>query len=79
MWHERCSLIRRITTADVVLLPEPVGPPTITRPWMARDQLSTTGGMPRPSGDGASLITRKISATEPRWRKTEARKRASCV
>ena len=43
-----------MTTADVVLFPDPVGPPTITRPWIARDHPRTTGGMPSPSGVGAS-------------------------
>ena len=32
MWHGRSSLMRSIIAANVVLLPEPVGPTTRTNP-----------------------------------------------
>jgi hypothetical protein len=60
MWHERPSLMRRIKAAEVVLLPEPVGPVTMTRPCGAAVQVSTTSGRPSSSKSGASGIVRKM-------------------
>ena len=79
MWHARASLMMRSSAAEVVLLPEPVGPVTTTRPSRAADHDSTSGGRPSSGASGASGMTRKMNDGEPRLLITATRKRPVCV
>ena len=70
------SLIESIMAAIVVVLPDPVGPVTSTRPRGSSVRRRTTGGRPRASNDGVPGSTRRsTSATVLRWRKTLTRNR----
>ena len=61
---------------SVVVLPEPAGPVTSTRPFDSRDRFSTASGISYSLGSGRpNGITRMIDEYEPRWRNTFARKR----
>ncbi len=67
-----------IIAASVVVLPDPVGPVTSTRPRWCSVSLRHAGGRPSSSNDGMSLCTRRSTRpTEPRWRMTLTRKRPS--
>ena len=74
----RSRLILSIIAASVVLLPEPVGPVTSTRPRGRSASWETVSGRPSSWNDLISQgIVRKAAPTAPRWLKTLARKRAS--
>ena len=65
-----------IIAASVVVLPEPVGPVTSTRPRCSSARRRTIGGSPSSSIDGMPGSTRRsTSPTEPRWRNTLTRNR----
>ena len=69
MWSSRSRLITSIIAASVVLLPEPVGPVTRTKPRGLRVNSRRTGGTPRSSSAGIPCGTRRnAAATEPRCR-----------
>ncbi len=67
MWR-RCSLlILSMIDASVVLLPEPVGPVTSTRPLGRFEMSEMTGGRPSSSNDRIlNGIVRMAPATAPR-------------
>ncbi len=77
MWPRRSRLILSIIAASVVLLPEPVGPVTRTRPRGRSASLEITAGS-RNSSNVLTLkgIIRTTSDTQPRCLKTLPRKRA---
>ncbi len=76
MCTSRLRLMWSIMAARVVVLPEPVGPVTSTRPRCSLDSRPTTSGRPSWSKLAADVRTRrKIMATEPRWRNTFTRNR----
>ena len=67
MWQARVSLMWLIIAAKVVVLPEPVGPVTRTRPRCSSARRRTTSGSPRSSMVDALVRTRRTArATEPR-------------
>jgi hypothetical protein len=49
MWPDRERLMRSMSVARVVDLPEPVGPVTITRPSCRSQKRSSCGGSPSSS------------------------------
>ena len=62
--------------ARVVVLPDPVGPVTRTRPRGSSDSGPSTGGRPRsPSGIAPMDTRRNTRPAEPRWRNALTRKR----
>ena len=62
--------------ARVVVLPDPVGPVTSTRPRCSSANLVTTGGKPSSEADSALGSTRrKTRPVEPLWRKALQRNR----
>ena len=67
--------MRSSSAAHVVVLPEPVGPVTTTRPRMASAQLITVGGRPSSSASGAAGTTLNTNEAEPRWEKADTRNR----
>ena len=75
MWHGRRRLTRSTIAAQVVLLPDPVGPVTMTRPRRTSDQPVTVSGSPSWSACGAEGTARKTNDADPRWEKAETRKR----
>ncbi len=76
MWTSRLVLMWSTIAASVVVLPEPVGPVTRTRPRGSRASAARAGGMPSSSRDIAPIATRrKTRPTEPRDRKALTRKR----
>ena len=78
MWSLRSLLITSIIAASVVLLPEPVGPVTRTKPRGFLVRSRSTCGTPSESSAGISCGTRRKAAlTEPRWKKQLTRKRAT--
>ncbi len=78
MWSLRSSLIMSTIEARVVDLPEPVGPVTRTKPRGLRVKSESTAGSPSDSRLSISFgIRRKAALTEPRWKKTLTRKRAT--
>ena len=78
MWSWRSALITSIIAASVVLLPEPVGPVTRTKPRGFAARSRSTCGTPSESSDGISCGTRRKAAlTVPRWKKQLTRKRAT--
>ena len=69
-------LMRSIMPARVVVLPEPVGPVTRTRPRGSSASWPTAGGSPRSSSGMAPTATRrKTMPTVPRLRKALTRNR----
>ena len=77
MWPRRSLLILSIIAASVVLLPEPVGPVTSTRPRGRSASLAVIGG----SLSSSKVLTEKgiirtTIDTQPRCLKTLPRKRA---
>ena len=68
MWQARVWLMWSIIAASVVVLPEPVGPVTSTRP-----RCSSPAGAPRRAGRRSSSVealvrTRRMArATDERW------------
>ena len=65
-----------ITAAQVVLLPDPVGPVTTTRPRLtSAPHLATAAGRPSVSASGASGTARNTNDGKVRWVKAVARKR----
>ena len=76
MCAARFSLMWSMSAFIVVVLPQPAGPVTSTRPApFGRDALDT-GGSPSWSQAGMPCITRrKTRASEPRWRYTWTRNR----
>ncbi len=78
MWSWCSALITSIIAARVVLLPEPVGPVTRTKPRGFAVSSRSTCGTPSESSAGISCGTRRKAAlTEPRWKKQLTRKRAT--
>ncbi len=78
MWSWRSWLITSIIAARVVLLPEPVGPVTSTKPRGLEASSRSTCGTLSESRPGMSCGTRRKAAlTEPRWKKQLTRKRAT--
>ena len=78
MCSARVLLISSTIAASVVDLPEPVGPVTRTRPRGFSASVWSTGGRPSSSSVWISPGTRRKAApTEPRWKKTLTRKRAT--
>ncbi len=77
MWPLSSRLILSIIAARVVLLPDPVGPVTSTRPRGLSDSRATTPGNPR-SLNVRTLkgICRITSDTQPRCLKQLPRNRA---
>ena len=72
--------MRSMRAATVVVLPDPGGPVTSTRPFSSSAKRSTCGGSPRSSRSGISGGTRRTTiASEPRWRWIATRKRPSPV
>jgi hypothetical protein len=70
-------LILSIIAASVVLLPDPVGPVTSTRPRGRSESLATIGGRPRSSNVfTVNGICRMTIDTQPRCLKQLPRKRA---
>ena len=64
------------SAATVVVLPDPGGPVTSTRPRSSSAKRSTCGGRPSSSRSGISGGTRRTTmASEPRWRWMATRKR----
>ena len=77
MWPFRSLLILSIMAASVVLLPEPVGPVTSTRPRGRSASLARIGGRPRSSKVfRLNGIIRMTMPTQPRCLKQLPRKRA---
>src|SRR5262245_7248571 len=77
MWPFSSLLILSIIAASVVLLPEPVGPVTSTRPRGRSDSLATIGGSPSSSKVRTLKgICRITSDTQPRCLKQLPRNRA---
>ena len=75
-----CTAFSRFTMsmseASVVLLPEPVGPVTSTRPRGSSANARTVSGTPRLSNGTISYgMARMTAPTLSRWRKTLTRKR----
>jgi hypothetical protein len=69
MFTARVRLTWSIIAAAVVVLPDPVGPVTSTRPLTSLARTSTTGGTPSWSKPGTSDGTlRRTMAIVPRWR-----------
>ena len=76
MWQARSRLIWSIMAANVVLLPEPVGPTTKTNPYGAFSNFEQAAGAPSSSSGLMRWgTTRRASAMHPRWRKVLARNR----
>ncbi len=77
MWSRSSVLILSMIEARVVLLPEPVGPVTSTRPRGRVASSATTGGSPSSSKVRIlNGIERNAPDTAPRWTKMLARNRA---
>src|SRR6266850_3522290 len=77
MWPLSSLLILSIIAASVVLLPEPVGPVTSTRPRGRSASCAITGGSPRSSKVFTLKgICRITTETQPRCLKQFPRKRA---
>ena len=73
----RSWLILSSIAASVVVLPEPVGPVTSTRPRGFSHSFSTTAGRPSSRKPRISWgISRNAAASAPRWWNTLQRKRA---
>ena len=71
MWRASRRLISSTRAASVVVLPEPVGPPTRTSPRGSRVRPSTPGGRPREARrGGCDGRARTAAAARPRsrWR-----------
>ena len=67
MWHARCMLMWLIIEANVVDLPDPVGPVTSTRPWATSVISAMTAGTPRSAKVGISCaMSRNASPRLPR-------------
>ena len=66
----RFSLMWSIIAATVVVLPEPAGPDTMTRPSLLLGQAADSAAAGRAIGDGRAPGTtrRTTRPTEPRWR-----------
>ena len=76
MCRDWVVLISRTIAASVVLLPAPVGPVTMTRPFLKRTSRVRTGGSRSSSRLGMWLrITRKTAPIPRLWTNTLARKR----
>ena len=74
----KSTTLASIIAARVVLLPEPVGPVTRTKPRGLAVSSRSTCGTPRESSAGMSWGTsRKAALTAPRWKKQLTRKRAT--
>ena len=65
MWSAWVRLIESMIAARVVDLPEPVGPPTRTRPFFIVESSFTTGGSPRFSISGISFFTSRKTPAIP--------------
>ena len=77
MWAARSLLIRSTMAANVVDLPEPVGPVTRTSPRSSRAISARTGGRPSSANDLISVgMTRKTADSPRRPTKKFARNRA---
>ena len=75
-WTSRLLLMWSIIPARVVVLPEPVGPVTSTRPRGSMASALSTGGRPSSSSGMAPTLTRrKTMPAEPRERKALTRNR----
>ena len=71
-------LISWTMAQSVVVLPEPVGPVTSTRPLLSIESFLTDSGRPSCSIVGRRLGMMRKTAPSPRdWTKTLARKRAT--
>jgi hypothetical protein len=76
MWTARLALTWSIMAARVVVLPDPVGPVTSTRPRGFSARWAITGGRPSSAIDIAPSWTRRSTIpTDPRWRKALTRNR----
>ncbi len=68
-WHARVWLMWSTMAARVVVLPDPVGPVTRTRPRISEANRVTTSGSPSSATVAALERTRRMaSATEDRWK-----------
>ena len=78
MWHSRWVLMWSTIPARVVVLPEPVGPVTSTRPRGSSASELITAGTPRSASGIAPTETRRNTRpTDPRAWKALTRKRPS--
>ena len=69
MWHGRLLFTWSTSALSVVVVPDPVGPVTSTRPRPSAQSLSRTGGSPSSPADGSPGTTRRqFRARLPRWR-----------
>src|SRR4051794_27120629 len=76
MWHSRWVLMWSTMPASVVVLPEPVGPVTSTRPRGSRASwLMTAGTLSSSSGIAPTETRRNTRPTEPRERNALTRNR----
>ena len=77
MCSARVSLIKSMSAASVVDLPEPVGPVTSTSPRGRFANSATAGGRPSDSnGEISDGITRNAAPSAARWKYAFTRKRA---
>ena len=76
MWTSRFALMWSIIPASVVVLPDPVGPVTSTRPRGSMASAASASGRPRScSGIAPTLTRRNTSPAEPRERNALTRNR----